>query len=255
MKVLILLTRNYIELGQAIKAKKYINEAHFISRQFDDPLFIGMIYNQMAKIALLEEDLSSSIDAFNEAIDLFQIVDSRLSLLGALFDITIVYIFQSEINKAISQQKKAQRLIKKYDIKKFKVKFGVIELVIRCLKDELNNSDLIDAVTQLKGVNNRNLYLEWWLLARCYYQLEEFNHADECHSIAKKSINEILDGISHDADKKYYKNNNQHYSQIHSPLMGFIKKEKLEISFCSQCGQKVEPGFTFCAGCGNKLIA
>ena len=254
MKVFIILSSNYIELGNVAKAKNYIEEAQYISRNFDEPLFLGFMCTITSKINLMNDKAEEAIEDLIQAIEYFQIVDSRLSLLQALFDLCIVYIFSKNVKKARSQYDKAQRIIKKYAIEKFEFKFSIIADTLNAIENSIEVNDLMETRSTLETYPKEILYIEWWLLGRSFYQLGNIKNAEECNENARFGIIHLSESNSDKEDINHFVENNFFAIKINEPTTGFKKDEvPPQMEFCPQCGQKTQSGFVFCGGCGNKL--
>ena len=254
MKVFILLTNNYIELGDVFRARKYIDEAQGIIRNFDEPLFLGMICTYLSKIYLINGKTDDSIDELVQAIEYFQVADSRISLIKAIYELCIIYILSNKLKKATSQQQNASRLIKKYNIKSFEFKISFLKDIMDCIEQKIGIDELQSIRLKLEDYPREAFYIEWWLLAKSFYQLDDEKNADECNEIAQLGIKIISQCISGGEIREYFLDNNYYSKQISMPLSGYTLVEVVsKVEFCPNCGQKALEGFAFCSGCGNKL--
>jgi hypothetical protein len=207
-----------------------------------------------SKINLMNDKTEEAIEDLVQAIEYFQIVDSRLSLLQALFDLCIVYISSRNVKKARLQYDKAQRIIKKYAIEKFAFKFSIITDTLDAIENSIGVNDLIATRSTLETYPKEIFYIEWWLLGKSFYQLESIKNAAECIENARFGIIHLSQSNSDKEDIKHFVENNFFAIKINKPITG-LKKDEVspKMAFCPQCGQKIQPGFAFCSGCGNKL--
>jgi TolB-like protein/Tfp pilus assembly protein PilF len=254
MKVLILLSSNNIELGNIESAKRYNDEAKFISRNFDDPLLLGFILVNDCKLNLLDDKTDEALDNLFDSIDNFQIVDSRTSIINSLYEVCLIYILDNEFNKLRRHLSKAIRLIKKYQVSKYALKFSILELILDITDDDIDVDRINAYKNDLGKLKSNDFYIEWWLLAKCYLELGDDKKAKSSHQKSKKQLEFFSHYNSDSEDSKSFIKYNHFSKLINSKLKPFSENsDKPKLSFCPACGQKLQESFAFCGACGQKL--
>jgi hypothetical protein len=113
--------------------------------------------------------------------------------------------------------------------------------------------ELADQLQVFFDDENIKSILEFWLLARCYTNLNEQKKADK---IQKETIERIKIDSKSCSDPKDQKSNysNALHQQIMAPLSPYKEQSKSpEKSSCQSCGFKHPAEFSFCPSCGARI--
>ena len=111
-----------------------------------------------------------------------------------------------------------------------------------------------------KEFNIEDEYINWWILAKAFYQLNSIQNADKCQkqsqAIIKRSSLMISEAkhqtsfLKSDIIKKEIWDN---YTIIKAPS----SQDKLhsnELKYCPECGISNSDQNKFCSECGNNLL-
>jgi len=114
--------------------------------------------------------------------------------------------------------------------------------------DELSNK-LLKFFEQ----ENINPTIEYWLLARCYTNLNEQEKAGKVQKEAIERIKIDSKASSNPKDQDAYYNNGLH-RQILAPISPYEQNQKkTEELSCKGCGSPLPAGSRFCPGCGARV--
>ncbi|MBC8213544.1 MAG: tetratricopeptide repeat protein [Candidatus Marinimicrobia bacterium] len=214
-RVLMIIAENYIELGLFEDAENYLVEAHPILEEFNQPFLLGKYHMLNSLVQLYEEEYSDAIDEYDESIDYFQIAEQRVFVMKAMQALSIVYIQKEKYRKARKIIEKVKKLSKKLNIVEENILPELTSLYVESKTETIENDAILSLRKRLEEIpNNKNPFLEWWMMAKIYFSIENSDEAKICQDIAKNIMLNRSKAISNSDHAKNFLSNNVHSTII-----------------------------------------
>jgi tetratricopeptide (TPR) repeat protein len=251
------LADSFIRLGRYKEAREYLDMARPACEEFDEPVNHGYLHHLHGDICIHQGQYRDALAHLEKANNIYlqygDLIERSILVTQGLI---LVHIELGDLEAAGEQVKSLRKLNKRIK-EKDKILFkDVYCAYYDSCRGELEIERLDELLTQLDKLEselNINPNLEFWLLARCYINLENQKKADKIQEETTKRIKIDSKACSDSKDQDAYRSNGLH-RQIMAPIspyeQGQKKSEKLS---CKGCGSKLPLEFKFCPGCGARI--
>jgi len=213
-RVLTILAENCVELGLFQEAEYYLEEAHPILEEFNQPFMLGKYHMLSGLIQLHKEDYSEAIEEYDESIDYFQMAEQRVFVMKAMQTLSIVFILKGKLKKAQKFIEKVKKLSRKLNIVEENILPELASLLVETKLENINENTISSLRKNLEEIpESKNPYLEWWIMAKTYYVIDNKDEAELCQNKAKEIMVSRSKEISNPDHAKNFLYNNV-YSKI-----------------------------------------
>tara|TARA_B100000029_G_C17598370_1_gene964956 strand:- start:1387 stop:3795 length:2409 start_codon:yes stop_codon:yes gene_type:complete len=253
-RIFVLLAEVNIDIGDYKETERYLKNAYQISIEINEPLMLGNVFLFQAKLLEINGNIDQAIDSFDKSIEHFQDCELYGSLIQSYIYLGMLYTRNSNYNKAGKCFSKANSTLKR-------LSSPIIELLIDSNKIYLHSLigectiEQCDLFKKKLNKHNHNdeLFYQWWLLAKSYYQINSTKKASDCQKHAQSLVKKCSENITNKTHRQAYLTSDL----IKLELWKELEKKTIEVKevskFCPNCGFSNKDEFKFCPKCGQNL--
>jgi len=200
------LARCYCDIGDSMKALKYLENAENICIKFQEPLILGRIKWIHGRILRLMNEYKKAIEQFKISIDYFKEGELRKATMDGLMEIMLVEIATGNfinLSKLLIEYSKIAKKLS--DSEQYLGFIDCIHYLLNAYNNETNNISLNDIEIFLdKMILSEDKYIGWWVLQKEVFIENNNEKLSLYHFKASEIIYQLADTIGKDTYRESF---------------------------------------------------
>jgi len=259
-RILILLAQAKMDIGDFSVAKRYLKQARPICIDLNESLMMGKLFFYEAKYFENTEDADAAVQYYNDSIEYFQKGELYRPLIYAIISLAMLEIKKCLFSDAGKLYSKAESIIKRISNPSAALSININKLYLNSILNKCTLQNCKNLLDSLEIDDADSEYLDWWMLAQSFYNLESIELATKCQTKAQKLLTESSLQISDKRQQKAYLRGDiikkEIWGDLSKSAISSIDSDmvSLFLKFCPGCGTSNEDQNKFCSNCGHDLV-